>query len=110
MYLGIQQQINYPEARPIGEVLMQLRDEDQDMSFVAQNTNDEDEISSTLDSIKDVENATGQSMKAPVADEKFYEIHGNKYENLMADNNRISTAEIDDAMQDKADAEASRKL
>jgi hypothetical protein len=110
MFLGLQQQINYPEARPIGEVLMQLRDEDQDMSYVAQNVDDQDEISSTLDSIKDVERQTGKEMKAPVADEKFYEIHGNKYENLMADNNRVSIDEIDDAMKDKIDAAAAQKI
>ena len=34
-------------------------------------------------------------------DDKFYEIHGNKYENLLSDNDHITMAELDAATNDK---------
>jgi hypothetical protein len=74
-------------------MLMQF--EDNTMSATEQN--DEEDIGSTMDSIKQAEKSIGSEMKVPVANDKFYEIHGNKYENLMADNARFSMSEIDEA-------------
>ena len=97
-FLGLQT-FAYPEARPIGEVLMQLGFED---SLLA-NTGDDafDEMTTTMESLAETEKSMGKQMKAPVVNEKFYEIQGNKYENFLADNDRISLDEIEEAQKDK---------
>jgi hypothetical protein len=55
-YVGISEVPSYPEARPIGEVLMQLKDAElvQDNQILS-GSNDEDEMASTLDSISQAE-------------------------------------------------------
>ena len=58
---------------------------------------DQDDVSNTLDSLAQVEKSSGRSMSAPAVDEKLYETQGNKSENLMSDNNRISLRELDEA-------------
>jgi len=40
-------------------------------------------------------------MKAPIENEKYYEIHGNKYENLLASNDHVYINEIEEAQKDK---------
>lgn len=91
MFAGLNADMRYPEARPIGEILMQFED-----SVLTQN-NDEDEYNQTLESIAQVETQMGSNMKVPSADEKNYQIHGNKYENILADNGRVYMEEIDEA-------------
>lgn len=98
-FLELDQQMNYPEARPIGEILMQFEDD----VFANTNINDEDDMRDTLDSIAQAERSMGREMNAPKSDEKFYEIHGNKYENLLADNSRVYMNEIEEAEKDKED-------
>jgi hypothetical protein len=48
-------------------------------------------------------------MKAPIENEKFYELHGNKYENLMADNSHIYQNDLDEADKEKEDIELKKQ-
>ena len=95
--------MSYPEAKPIGEVLLQLNSVHHgDMTLLEDN---EDDVSSTLESLSQVEKASGKTMSAPVVDEKLYETQGNKVENLLGDNSRISIAELDEATMEKEDVQ-----
>ena len=51
----------------------------------------------------------GKEMKTPAENEKNYELHGNKYENLLQDNNRIYMNDIDEAAKEKEDVMAKKK-
>ena len=100
-YISLTQQMSYPEARPIGQALLQLGD-NYDSSLLY-TLDDQDDVSSTLDSLAQVEKASGKQMGAPVVDEKLYETQGNKVENLLGDNSRISLRELDEATMDQED-------
>ena len=63
--------------------------------------NDEDGIMSTLESIKSAETTMGAKMAVPQVNKAFYEKTGTKIENLMADNNKISMAMIEEGLKDK---------
>jgi hypothetical protein len=100
-YISLTQDVKFPEARPIGEALLQLGDSYDQM--LIDTADDQDDVTSTLDSLAQVERASGKQMGAPAVDEKLYESQGNKVENLLSDNNRISLRELDEATMEKED-------
>lgn len=72
-YISLEQP-KYPEARPIADALLQLKNTNRDFTdemYIA--SYDEDDIENTLDSLKQVESTSGKQMRAPVVDEKLYE-------------------------------------
>lgn len=100
-YVSLTQDVKFPEARPIGQALLQLGDSYDQM--LVDTVEDNDDVSSTLDSLAQVERASGTKMGAPAIDEKLYETQGNKVENLLSDNNRISLRELDEATMEQED-------
>jgi hypothetical protein len=59
-YLDIGSEVIYPEARPIGEILMQFEEDQEDQVLTGFNQNDEEEYASTLASIKESEASMGR--------------------------------------------------
>ena len=97
--------MNFPEARPIGEILMQLGDNDSNLVSTGDDNqvlsgaslNDKDDFDTTAQSLAESERNYGQKMNQVKVDEKFYEMHGNKYENLLSDSSHITMAELEAA-------------
>ena len=48
-------------------------------------------------------------MAAPEENTKFYSVHGNKYENLMSNNDKISMDLIEHGIGEKPDTQAEKK-
>ena len=48
-------------------------------------------------------------MNAPEENVKFYSVHGNKYENLMSNNDKISMDLIEHGLGDQPDAQVEKK-
>jgi hypothetical protein len=72
----------YPEARPIGEMLMMIGDDTNVLSGAS--LDDEEDVNGTLESISAAEKSLGSKMQAPEESTRFYQVHGNKYENLLS--------------------------
>lgn len=64
------------------------------------NVNDDDDVSATIGSLNAAEKTLGKTMAAPEVNVKFYLTHGNKVENLLADNDRIYGKFLDEALED----------
>ena len=66
---------------------MQLNDDGNVLSGTS--LNDEDDMQDTLSSLNSAEKSLGSKMATPETDMKFYQINGNKYQNLLAENEKI---------------------
>ena len=62
--------------------------------------NDEDDARTTLESLKSSETIKNQKMGTPEMREAFFQTTGSQYFNVLAENKRISTKDLDDAMLD----------
>ena len=67
--------------------------------------NDEEDYNTTLNSIQAAEKTIGSNMQAPEVDTKFYQMHGNKYQNLLAENDKIDSSILDQIIGDKPNKE-----
>ena len=90
----------YPEPRPIGEMLSLISDGD---TFVLHgaNLNDEEDETTTLESIRSAESIRGGRMDIPEINRSFYKRTGSKIQNLLENNQRITADILNDAMIDK---------
>lgn len=62
--------------------------------------NDEDDARTTLESLKSAETIKNSKMVTPETREAFFQTTGSQYYNVLAENKRISTKDLDDAMLD----------
>lgn len=87
-------EINYPEARPIGEILAQIgrsTAEDDGKILAGPSLNDEDDANSTLESLKQAESAYDKKMDQPLVSKQFFKNTGSLVQNMMGDDPRIYT-------------------
>ena len=71
--------------------------------------NDDDDNAETMKSIKAAEKAVGGSMQTPSIDSKLYQKTGTKVQNLIEDNDRISTNVLNMALVDNQAEERAAK-
>lgn len=127
--LQTEDDVHYPEPRPIGEMMMMMRDSDeirndrmlsktakQDAQVLTgSQLNDEEDFETTIESMATAEKMHGAEMKIPeVSSNKEFNKSGSKIHNILEDDHRIYTAELDNAMNDqeiiaKREAEAKAK-
>ena len=62
--------------------------------------NDEDDARTTLESLKSSETIKNAKMATPETKEILFQTTGSQYYNVLAENKRISTKDLDDAMLD----------
>merc|ERR1711934_226785 len=110
----------YPEPRPIGEMLsmigdfdeismsnMMSRTDEQDRQVLAGSSlNDDEDYSTTLDSIKTAEKMTGSKLNQVDSSVKNAMRTGNYVHNFLEDDHRVYTAELDNALVDKETVDA----
>ena len=82
----------YPEPRPIGEVLSMIKIADVD---------DEEDQATTLESIRSAESITGGRLDTPEVNKALIQKQGSKIQNLMESNSRISSDVLENALKDK---------
>ena len=94
--------MNYEkEPRPIGEILAMMEPSEQVSAILTgAGVNDEDDNVETMKSIKAAEKAVGGNMAVPRVDVSLYKQTGSKFQNLIEDDNRISTNVLNMAMID----------
>ena len=89
------------EARPIGEILAMMEpSENISAILTGAGVNDEDDNVETMKSIKAAEKANGASMTAPSVDNALYQKTVTKFQNLIEDNDRISSNVLNMALVD----------
>lgn len=74
----------YPEARPIGEIMAQIGGE------WLGGSDDQDDVFQTLASVKSAEIQHGKSYALPEMSSEIYNKTGNKVENILAEDRRIT--------------------
>jgi len=92
--LQMEDEINYPMARPIGEILAQIgktSTEDFGKVLAGPSLNDEDDANDTLESLAQAEAAYHREMKTPNVSNKLYQKTGSKIENMLGEDQRIYT-------------------
>lgn len=114
-FLQLDEERVYPDPRPIGEMMAQIADfdeittssmmsrtADQDKAVLGGSSlNDDEDISTTLESMKSAEKMTGAKMKE-VETTKLNAINTGHYvHDFLADDHRVYTTELDNAMVDK---------
>ena len=89
----------FPEPRPIGEMLSMINT-GADESLQG-GMNDEEDETSTLESIKSAEKLTGGRMNTPEVNKSLFQDEGNKVQNLMETNSRITSDIVENALRDR---------
>lgn len=105
----------YPEPRPIGIVLAEIRDFDevpisnmisrtaeQDQAILGGSSlNDDEDMSSTLESIKTAEKMHGKQLHQVESSKKLAMNTGSYVHNFLEDDHRVYTNELDSALAEK---------
>jgi hypothetical protein len=107
----------YPSPRPIGELLAQIgvsdfdevqhstmisRTADQDRQVLAGSSlNDDEDMDSTMESIKTAEKMTGSKLNQVESSVKNAMKTGSYVHNFLEDDHRVYTSELDNALVDK---------
>ena len=113
----------YPEPRPIGEFMAQLGDfdeiantnmlsrtADQDRAVLGGSAlNDDEDISTTLESMKTAEKMTGAKLKDVESNKQNALNTGHFVHDFLSDDHRVYTNELDNALVDKETVEAKAK-
>jgi hypothetical protein len=114
---------SYPEPRPIGEMMAQIGDFDeitnsnmlsrtasQDTAILGGSSlNDDEDIATTLDSMKTAEKMTGSKIKEVDVTKENAINTGHYVHDFLADDHRVYTAELDNALVDKDVVDAKAK-
>jgi len=103
-FIQIGSEIKYRAPRPIGEILAQIAtmptaSESGKLLNGAQ-LNDADDAEETLSSLKAAESITGSKMGTPEMGKKFFKKNGTNVQNLLEDNGRIFTSELQNILNE----------
>lgn len=105
----------YPEPRPIGEIMAMIGDFDeiktsnmisrtaeQDQAILGGSSlNDDEDMSTTLESIKTAEKMSGKKLNQVESTKQNAINTGNSIHNFLEDDHRVYTSELDNALVDK---------
>ena len=122
-FLQLEDSRAYPEPRPIGEMMAQMGDceeikasnmmsrtAEQDTAILGgSNLNDDEDIATTLESMKTAEKMTGTKLKEVESNRQNLANTGHFTHDFLADDHRVYTAELDNAQVDKEAVEAKAK-
>ena len=100
LYMNLQLWDNVsPEPRPIGEIMAE-RFKNPGNVLSGSSINDDEDTNSTLESINQAEQQFGIQMKSPLVSKDLYKTTGSQYQNLISEDSRIYTHELDEGMKD----------
>lgn len=113
----------YPEPKPIGEMMAQIGDFDeitnskmlsrtaeQDTAILGGSSlNDEEDIATTLESMKTAEKMQGTKLKEVETSKQNAQNTGHYVHDFLADDHRVYTSELDNALVDKDQVNAKAK-
>lgn len=120
-FVQIEDSQNYPEARPIGEVLSMIgsmsldfdevktsamisRTADQDRAVLAGSSlNDDEDEQTTLESLKSAEKMSGAKFDKVESKKENFARTGSFIHNFLEDDHRVYTNEVDNALADKSE-------
>ena len=114
-FLQLDEERVYPQPRPIGEMMAQIGDTDeittsnmlsrtadQDQAILGGSSlNDEEDISTTLESMKTAEKMHGTKLKEVETSKQNAINTGHYVHDFLADDHRVYTNELDNALVDK---------
>ena len=114
-FLQVDQEIKYPEPRPIGEIMAQIGDFDeittsnmmshsasQDSAILGgSQLNDDEDMETTLESMRSAEKMTGTKLKEIDVSKQNQANTGHSVHDFLADDHRVYTSELDNALVDK---------
>lgn len=103
-FLQIGSEVAYKQPRPIGEILAQISSlpsaADSGKLLAGSQLNDMDDAEETLSSLRAAESVTGMKMSTPEHGKKFFKENGTNYQNLLKDNGRIFTSELQNILNE----------
>jgi len=103
-FLQLGAEVTYKAPRPIGEILAQMSslpsEVDSSKLLAGAQLNDQDDAEETLSSLRAAESITGTKMAAPEKGKKFFKENGTNYQNLLKDNGRIFTSELQNILNE----------
>merc|ERR1712178_136223 len=112
-FVQLTSNIQYPEPRPIGEILAQFSETvAEDGQILAKNLDDSSDAADTRESLALDEKLNGSKMVTPEVSNKFIKESGNTVQNLLKDDKRVYTSELMNVLNEdevKAQREADEK-
>jgi len=96
--------VHYKVPRPIGEILAQINTipsaADSSKLLAGPAINDQDDAEETLSSLRAAESITGSKMGTPEHGKKFFKENGSFAQNLLKDNGRIFSSELQNVLNE----------